>query len=751
MPVEIYGGNPGMILGKTATALTFISLIISIAGYYLSYRNNDEKLYKVGRTGFLFASGLIAFQAVLLMWGLQTHQFQWQYVFSYSSRDLSTYYLTSTFWAGQEGTFLLWLLLGSIYGFFIIRSKDKHEPMVMSFLALVQSFVTLILIKKNPFTYIWDVNPNHFQAGVVPLDGNGLNPLLQDPWMIIHPPVLFIGYSSTAILFAFAMAALVTRDYDNWIRRVFPYALFVVLALGTGIILGGYWAYTTLGWGGYWGWDPVENSSLVPWLTSLAFLHGIIIQRRQGGMKKSNIAIALLSFMAVLWGSFLTRSGVLSDFSVHSFSETAINTYLTAFVLFFFGLSLLTFLFKTREVKSEQISEKIMTRGSFMLFGIMALVVSAVLTFFGTSAPLITGIIGQASNVSMDYYNRLNAPIAILIGLFIALSPVLSWKKESGEKLKGLTLHAGVTIVISAVAFFLGLRDIVPMLIFALFTFVVMINGEIVFNLLKRKSWGFGGYLAHVGIGLMLIGIIVSSVYDKTTKTTLPLGQAKEVLGYNMTYTGLQKGADGKEEARIDIGSASSVFTAAPKFYWSKFSQAYMRNPSVHNLWIKDLYISPIQIIPPEELSQGATVEIKKDGQAYFEDYVIKFNGYEMNQHEMGGAQMHIAALLNISIDGKTHLVKPAVELVNNERKSIAAQLPGTNRNIIIRNISVEDKSIVLEIDNPVNTENASVGRELLAVEVTEKPLINFLWFGTYIMIAGIFVAIVNRVKIKRF
>ena len=387
-----------MIYGILSTAFTFILLILSIVSYYLFYKNEQPVLLKVARSSFYAASGFIMLQAIMLMWGIQTHQFQWQYVFNYSSTDLSTYYLTSTFWAGQEGTFLLWLLFGSVYGFILIRSREKNEPIIMVFMLLVQAFITMILIKKNPFTYIWDLNPLRFETGMIPIDGNGLNPLLQDPWMVIHPPVLFIGYSSTMILFAFSMAALITKKYDEWIKGVFPYSLFVSLSLGTGIIMGGYWAYTTLGWGGYWAWDPVENSSLIPWLTSLALLHGLIIQRKQGGLKRTNIFIAWFTFILVLYGSFLTRSGILADFSVHSFSQTVINNYLVGFVVFFFAIALFLFLFKNPKSKSTAFNTELVTRENFMFFGILTILISAIFTFFGTSAPLITGIfMGKAS------------------------------------------------------------------------------------------------------------------------------------------------------------------------------------------------------------------------------------------------------------------------------------------------------------------------------------------------------------------
>jgi cytochrome c-type biogenesis protein CcmF len=741
-----------MILGITATSLTFVALIVSIVAYYLFFKRNDDELRQLGRTAFYFASGLIFFQASMLMYGLLTHQFQWQYVFSYSSTDLSLYYLISTFWAGQEGTFMLWLTLGSIYGIIIMSMKTKDEPMVMSYMALVQAFIVLILIKKNPFSYVWDVNPNHFQAGIAPLDGNGLNPLLQDPWMIIHPPVLFVGYSSTMTLFAFAMAALIGRDYDEWIKRVFPFGLFSALALGTGIVLGGYWAYTTLGWGGYWAWDPVENSSFIPWLAVLAFVHGVLIQRRQDGLKKTNIFMALLAFLLVLWGSFLTRSGVLADFSVHSFSETEINTYLTAFVAFFGGIAILGYLFRVKNLESERVSDQLVTRGSFMLFGVLALLISAVFTFFGTSAPILTGLFtGEAANVSIEYYNLLNAPIAVLMGVFIALSPVLSWKKESGEKLKGVVVHAAAAVVLSVVAFFLGLVDPMPLLIFALFAFVIFVNGEIVFRMMKKGSWDFGGYLAHVGIGFMMIGIITSSVYSSVTKTTLPLDSSKNVMGYDMKYIGFREGADGKNEAVIEISAnGGSAFESRPKFYWSKFNQAYMRNPDVHNLWLKDLYVSPIQVIPPEESEPGATLKVVQDQPQTFEDLTITLLGYDMGQHGEGNAsEMRVAAKLQVVKGDETYEIQPTIVVRGDRREVLPDKLPGTDREVTIQGISVEEKSLTLGIGGGTAIDKPAP-KELLAVEITEKPLINLLWLGTFIMMGGMIVSIHNRVKVRK-
>jgi cytochrome c-type biogenesis protein CcmF len=682
------------------------------------------------------------------MWGIHNHHFEWQYVFSYSSKDMSTFYLTSSFWGGQEGTFLLWLALGSLYGAFIISKKLKDEALVMSFLLLVQAFIAVILIKKNPFAYVWDVFPNHFQAGEVPVDGRGLNPLLQNPWMIIHPPILFVGYSSTSILFAFAMSALVKKNYNTWIHNVFPYAVFVALALGTGIILGGYWAYTTLGWGGYWGWDPVENSSLIPWLISLAVIHSLLVQKKQGGLKKTNIFLALLTFIMVLYGSFLTRSGVLTDFSVHSFSESELNTYLIAFVVLFGGLAFLSYLYYTRGVTSDRVSGKLVTRESFMLFGILALLLSAIFTFFGTSAPLITGLFSDtASNVTLEYYNLLNAPIAILLGFFIAFSPILSWKRKGGSILKGIIWQIPASLFITVLAYFLGLYDPVPLIIFMFFVLAILVNAEIVFKHLRKKNWSFGGYLAHVGIGFMMIGIITSSVYEKTDKISLPIGTSLNIMGYDMTYMGFRLSGDGKDEAVIRIlRDGEEVCEANAKFYWSEFNQAYMRNPSVHNLWLKDLYISPIQVVPVEDSNLGQLVNLVEDETVYFEDYTLKFAGYEMDAHDSEADEIHVMAIINVTGPNGKFVLKPAIRVRGQERNIIHDTIPDSERKVHLHGVNIEERSVSIMLENEVGPQDMSEAKkEMLAIEVTEKPLINLLWLGTFIMIAGLVVSLRNR------
>jgi len=739
-----------MIIGIAATSLTFIFLVISIAAYYQYYKTHEETANKIARYSFYASSGLIILQGILLMWGLLSHQYQWAYVMQYSSNSLSTFYLVSTFWAGQEGTFVLWLLFGVIYGWIVIRLRSDDEPLVMIFMNLVQAAIVIILIKKNPFEYIWNVQPNAFPVGAIIPDGNGLNPLLQDPWMIIHPPILFAGYSSTMLIFAFAMTALIKRDYDTWIKRAFPFAVFVGLSLGAGIILGGYWAYTTLGWGGYWGWDPVENSSLIPWLTSLALIHGIVIQNKQGGMKKTNIFLALTTFILVLYGSFLTRSGVLTDFSVHSFGASEVSQYLLGFVVVFTLISLIFFVIKIPEIKGEKVNAEFFTRENFTLFGVMVLLIFAVLTFVGTSSPIITGFFGEASNVSTDYYNTLAAPIAMLIALLLATTPVLSWRKNSPEKINSIIIHAVLSVVLGIVIFFLGMKDIESLIITILSLFAILVSSHLVVSMIKKKNYHFGGLLAHLGIGLMIIGIITSSVYDKAVKTTLPLGEKKTVFGYELEYAGRIPADDGKDKVYVKINGKDSY----AKFYWSEYSRAYMVSPSVRNQILQDLYVSPIQIIPAggnnnaQDSHKHITLEKNKD--INWKGYILTLQGYDMNaQAMMGGANdMGIAALIHVINKEKNvdEVVKPLIQIAGNQKKVSQVELPGSPVKIYINGINVENKSLDLAIIDPDGKQEKQNGqKELLAAEISVKPLINILWLGTIIMVIGFFFSLYHR------
>ena len=735
-----------MILGITATATSFATLFISSVAYFMYYLRQEESMLKVARIGFYTASLLIVFQSVLLMWGILTHQFQWSYVFSYSSTDLTLYYLISTFWAGQEGTFMLWLFMGVLYGTFIVRKYKEEEPLVMGFMNLVHSFILMILVKKNPFTYVWQVNPAGFVPGMTPADGNGLNPLLQDPWMTIHPPILFLGYSSTVILFAFAMSALIRQNYDNWIKPVYPFVLFVGVTLGTGIILGGYWAYTTLGWGGFWGWDPVENSSLIPWITSLALIHGILIQRKQGGVKKTNIFLALLTFILVLYGSFLTRSGVLTDFSVHSFGASELNLYLSGFVILFFSIALITFALRINEVKGERVQAELLSKESFTLFGVLLLIIFAVLTFVGTSSPILTGLVGKAKNVSTEYYNTLAGPLAILMALLIGLTPVLVWKRSSAEKFKPLIWHIGISIILGIITYLLGMQDIIPLIITVFSYFLILVNLQAIFKMWRSGNFQFGGHLTHFGLGLMFIGIITSSVYDSSEKVTLPLGTPITVLGHEIEFQGKIPSQDNRDMVKIGIDGK----TRLGKYYWSEYSRAYMIGPAVRNTILRDLYVSPIQIFTDDQQSKDRhEVVLTKGTPVESAGFTLLFEKYEMGGHGMEAGDVQVTAVIKVMDDaGKLiETIRPSLKMNGKKRDLQPADLPDGKHQALIQGINVESGAIKLVLVGADKKDSIYAGKELLAAEVSVKPLINLLWLGTVILVIGFILAMIAQRK----
>ncbi|MEK6572653.1 MAG: cytochrome c biogenesis protein CcsA, partial [Bacteroidota bacterium] len=397
-------------IGTIVIWIAFAAALTSAWDYFQVVRRKKESLTLARRSFHIMVLGVVLSSFLLLMFILQ-HRFEYAYVYSYSSRSLPLGYLFSTFYAGQEGSFLFWAFSGAIIGIFLLNytRRKRIEAEVISIYVSIQAFLLLLLIAKSPFRSIWDVFPGQVAAGVVPSDGRGLNPLLQNFWMTIHPPVLFVGFAAMAVPFSFAAAALWRKKYQDWLASAFPWVLFAVLALGAGIMLGAYWAYGVLGWGGYWGWDPVENSSLIPWLTAIALTHTILVQKRTGGLKRTNLVLAIVSFLLVLYSTFLTRSGILGDASVHSFVDPGSVVYLLliAFIGTFAALGIGLFWTRRAELKAASEKAYLLSREAVLGIGAAVICASALVIFFGTSLPIIS-----KTTVEPSFYDQMNLPIA---------------------------------------------------------------------------------------------------------------------------------------------------------------------------------------------------------------------------------------------------------------------------------------------------------------------------------------------------
>jgi hypothetical protein len=344
-------------------------------GYSMVLRGDATGLVFARRAYVFFASS-VGLAALLLVLLLTQRDFRIDYVFHYSGLDLPMHYQFAAFWAGQQGSFMIWLVWGSLLGLLLQRTAGKSEPAVMGVYLLTLLGLVFILVRQSPFAMRLDA----------PLDGQGLNPLLQDDWMVIHPPIMFVGFALSAIPFSFAMASLWTRRFDGWAARAFPWALGGFLVLGTAILMGGYWAYKTLGWGGYWGWDPVENASFIPFLFGTVLIHGLHMERTRGRYRRANYVLATLMFMSVLYGTFLTRSGVLADFSVHSFVDLGLSGWLVGILGTFMLLGGFLLATRLRQVPTRPNEDPVLSRGTFMVLATITLLVAALVILAGTSA-----------------------------------------------------------------------------------------------------------------------------------------------------------------------------------------------------------------------------------------------------------------------------------------------------------------------------------------------------------------------------
>lgn len=715
--------------------LIWIAFVASIGAGFLYYSSALHHHTPSGSTRKRFAdrSFLIMLIAgvgasALLLYYFLTHQFQFSYVYRYSSRDLPLLYLISAFWAGQEGTFLLWAVLVGVMGMFFKRSVGDNDGYAMAVVSTFSGFLYLLMLVKSPF----EITPQ------IPPDGAGLNPLLQDPWMAIHPPVLFVGYAASVFPLALVIAGMVRREYSRWLNLGLRWTIVAALWLGAGIIIGGFWAYEVLGWGGYWGWDPVENSSLVPWITLLALIHGLIIQKSKGSLVKTNIFIAISTFALVLYATFLTRSGVLADFSVHSFVDLGINNYLIAAMIVTLVIGFGLFVNRFREIRGPAIEMSSWNREFVLAIGMIVLCASGLFIIVGTSSPLITGLFGNASQVDISFYNKVNLPIAILMGILLGITPYLSWVPlSSKEVMKQILLPLLLSVVVFVIAYVVGVRSMSLLIFVITASFALWTNLFVLIRNWRVSFLNTGAPLAHLGVALMFIGIVGSGSYNEEKTLMLNKGEPQTAFGYEFTFKGVTTNPNTKDQMNIEVSDGQSSFLATPKLYFSQYNQGMMREPDIKILPLKDLYISPQELKSSMADHQHPTMEIMKGETKEMEGYEITFLRFETGRHTESGA-MAVGAVLNVVSQGKDHEVVPAI-MINEQgnQQPMPANLPssdikgngGKNHRVTVNGMSVEQKKILLEFHGfDDHTSSAEVGS--LILQVSTKPLMLVVWGG---------------------
>ena len=540
------------VAGGVALNLALGCSILSIITLIAYNRTLDHRLFLTGQRLGLAISFFVFISTFILGYQLFTSNFDIDYVARYTSYETPNIFKISALWAGQSGSLLFWLFILSIFNTItIIQNQDRHlnlMPWVIITMSAIQLFFLILTnFITNPF------EPT--QADFVVQNGNGLNPLLQNITMAIHPPTLYLGYVGFSVPFAFAFSALVNKDIGAlWIRSIRRWTLVSWLFLSIGIILGGWWAYQELGWGGYWAWDPVENASFMPWLTATAFLHSIIVQEKKDMLRVWNMVLIILTFSLCIFGTFLTRSGVMS--SVHSFTESSLGPVFLSFVFIILASSFGLMFSRMTVLKSPRKIESVSSRESGFLFNNLIFVVMCFAVFWGTLFPVITEWFnGDKISVGPPFFNQINTPIGLALLALTGIGPMLAWKGTSNDKLiQNFAFPIALGLLGSIVFLILGFSTY-TIISFSLCIFVtVAISSEFIkgvkvrkskfnetillslYKMIEKNRSRYGGYIVHLGIVLMFVGF-TGHAFDKEKEFGIQVGQSENVANYNFQLT----------------------------------------------------------------------------------------------------------------------------------------------------------------------------------------------------------------------
>ncbi|HSN54323.1 MAG TPA: cytochrome c biogenesis protein CcsA, partial [Candidatus Sulfomarinibacteraceae bacterium] len=647
----------------------------STVAYALTIRD-PERWRPYARQSYALMTAAIVIASGLLMYLLVTHDYRLHYVWAYSDNMLPLHYLISTFWAGQEGSFLLWIFWGVLLGLPLMRYARAYESRAMIFYNLTLLSLIMLLLRQDPFRF-----HEGLTAAMMPMDGQGMNPLLQNPWMVIHPPIMFIGYAALAVPFAFALAALWMERYDEWTKVTLPWVLLGLFTLGTAIMLGGYWAYETLGWGGYWGWDPVENASLVPWLITAALTHGMLLQRSRKRFRRLNLVLAVAAFLLVVYATFLTRSGVLSDFSVHSFVDLGITGWLIFNMGFFLIVSTGLLALRWRAIPTEVGDEPFLSRTIFSVVGILLFILVGLVVLVGTSAPILTQLWGQPAQVGPEYYNAMGFWIAVVFALFLAGTPFLAWSRAREHAGRILAGTLAVTVAGLVLAAFLGLEGWRSFVYVGAVLFTIVANGWAVLDYARHQRWSLtGGPLAHVGMGLMMLAFLTTGWLDQQSKIRLRQDQPVQVLGYTMTFRGIEKPTPMARDAMVVevTDERGKNFVLRPKMWVNQKSNQLVANPDIKSFLTSDLYLAPVEFDPGAEPPPSARFMLTKGEPKDFNDWTLTFQGFDMSkQNSVPGA---LTVGVQVRLERPDHepvLLEPSMISTDQGVQAVAVDIPG--------------------------------------------------------------------------
>lgn len=798
---------PGQ-LGHFCVTLSMVSSLVAAVAYLISTRSGDaqqaQSWKRLGRIGYLISGASVFTVFGTLLYIVASHKFEYYYAYDHSSLSLSPKYLLSCIWEGQEGSFLLWSIWNTVLGFALMKTSKQWEAPVMTVMSCMQIVLASMIlgiyffgiqVGKNPFMLTREFfrdapifNLPDYMSQASMQDGQGLNQLLQNYWMVIHPPILFLGFASTIVPFAFAIGGLLTKKYGGWTKTALPWTLFSACILGTGIMMGAAWAYESLTFGGYWAWDPVENASMVPWLVLVAGLHTQVVYNATGHSLRATYFFHIIAFTLILYSSYLTRSGDLQDTSVHAFTGSGMNWQLRIFMLLFFLPAIALFARRYKQIPFIAKEESSYSREFWMFIGSLVFFLTALFIITATSLPVINKVFHTNFAVGSDTafaYNKIVIFIAIVIGLLTAVSQYLRYKQTPPKYFTGkILLPTLIAVALAAlISIFGGVHydkygaGFMVAIHGALFAAIysVVANADYIRSALHGKLKAAGASVAHIGFGLMLIGILVSS-------------SKKEVLSWNTTGIMLELGKDQDPSENItliknietDMGkyhttyvnSDSTDATGNMMYFRINFKQknkkeeftlypnlirntkgqeGFSNNPDSRHYWNKDIfsYINYADNMDRrEDTSQFRSYPMNVHDTIFYSNGFIILNGVEHNpvndKYRFNPSDTALMADIKVvSKEGYTYQARPVFYVENNQGKFLVDTVFAQNLAIGFSRV-LDNKKIELQV------KESGKLVPFVALKVLEFPFIGVLWIGTIVMIVGFGMSMAKRIRMNR-
>lgn len=793
-------------LGHLVVIISFVAALMASLAFFLSTQKKsiEDQLSweRIAKIFFFIQAVSTVLIVVILFIIIKSHYFEYNYAWEHTSKQLPTKYLLAAFWEGQEGSFLLWMFWDVVIGCILFFTLTEWRSRVLTIVSVVQTFLGSMLlgiyffsykVGSNPFIMLRDAMqdaPIFKRADYLSYitDGNGLNPLLQNYWMVIHPPILFFGFASTVVPFAFAVAALWKKDFTGWINRVLPWVLMSGAVLGTGIMMGGAWAYESLSFGGYWAWDPVENASLVPWILMLAGLHTLLAFKKSGHALRSTFIFFISSFILVLYSTFLTRSGILGNSSVHAFTDLGMSGQLLIYMAALSLPAIVMLIVFWKQIPSNKTEEAADSREFWMFIGSLILLISAAWITLDTSWPVWNKLFSPwlyktavtLGADSVQHYNRIQAPFGIIVLLLSSFSLYLKFKKSNVKIfLKEIGVIAAVSIVATCVIGWFAKFNYPTnygLLLAAVFAFLA--NGWYIITIAKSKARIYAPALAHLGFTLMILGILISGDKQKViSNNSLGIDFGKDfteqqkhenmllykniqaqIGDYSVKYIGDSVASPNHyykvQYTRIDsaTGKILEQFVLLPNAQINP-KMGLIANPDTRHYWYKDIY-THVTSVPDK--SQDNKVDESKfvEHQIKIGDTIFTSSSFAVLQSvskidssdkvKIEDGDLAIAATIQVqTLAGAVYEVKPVFLIHENVGQMIQDNLPELGLTFRLNKIITDQNLIEIAVaeDKPQP--------DYIIMKAIQFPGINLLWLGTIVMVSG-FLLSLYRIWQKR-